>query len=202
MERTIKEDIVSKITNLKIIKKVIIYIFALIVLLVLLFNVIKIQNIVLKKIYPLKYSNYVEKYSEEYNVDKMLVYAIIKAESNFNPNIVSSSNAIGLMQLLEKTAMETANKMNVEYTENCLYDPELNINLGIKYFSELLEEYNNNYLLALTAYNAGTGNLKQWMEQGIIKEDGTNIEDIPFKETNSYVRKISRDYSIYKELYN
>lgn len=202
MEKTIKKDEVSSINNIKTIKKTIISVFSIVIILILLFSIVRIQDIIIKAIYPQKYSEYVEKYALEYGVDSMLVYAIIKAESNFKPNIKSSSNAMGLMQLLDETAKETAKKIGIDYTEGCLYDPETNIRLGIKYYSELLEEYDNNYMLALTAYNAGTGNLKKWIEQGIIKPDGSNIEDIPYKETNNYVRKIVRDYNIYKDLYN
>ena len=202
MEKTVKKSENASINNLKIIKKSILSILILIIILILLFSIIRVQDIVIRKIYPQKYNEYVEKYSNEYGIDSMLVYAIIKAESNFNPQIESSSHAVGLMQLMDKTAKETAEKLNIEYTENCLYNPETNIQLGIKYYSELLKEYNNNYMLALTAYNAGTGNLKKWIEQGIINEDGSNIEDIPYKETNNYVRKIVRDYNIYKDLYN
>lgn len=202
MEKTIKSTEVPSITTLKTLKKVIIPVMILAIILILLFSVIRVQDIVIKKIYPQKYNEYVEKYALEYGVDSMLVYAIIKAESNFKPNIKSNSNAMGLMQLLEDTAKETANKIGIEYADGCLYEPETNIKLGIKYFSDLLKEYNNNYMLALTAYNAGTGNLKKWIEQGIIKPDGSNIEDIPYKETNNYVRKIVRDYNIYKDLYN
>lgn len=186
----------------KTITKVLIISITIILLFILLFNVIKVQNIILKNIYPIKYEEYVSKYSKEYEQDEMLMYAIIKAESNFNPSVKSTSNAVGLMQLMENTAKEIANKMDLEYEENVsLYDPEININLGVKYFSNLMKEYKNNYLLALTAYNAGIGNLNTWIEKGIINKDGSNIEDIPFKETNSYVRKIVRDYEIYKELY-
>ncbi len=202
MEKTIKNDVRSSINNLKVIKNSIISIFTLIIILILLFNVIRIQDIVIKNIYPQKYNEYVTKYATEYGIDSMLVYAIIKAESNFSPDIKSSSNAMGLMQLMEETAIETANKIGIEYTDGCLYNPEINIQLGIKYYSDLLKEYDNNYMLALTAYNAGTGNLRKWIEQGIIKPDGSNIEDIPYKETNNYVRKIVRDYNIYKDLYN
>ena len=152
--------------------------------------------------YPIKYSEYVYKYSEEYNVDPIMVFAIIKAESNFNPNVVSSSKAIGLMQLMDTTAEEIAGKLGVEFMKGAsLYNPELNIRFGTKYFAQLMKEYNDNYLLALTAYNAGIGNVKKWIEQGIIKADGSDIENIPFKETNNYVRKIVRDYKIYKDLY-
>lgn len=174
----------------------------LIIILFLLFGGIKIQNIILKKIYPLKYTEEVEKHSEKYGLDKLLVYAIIKAESNFEPNITSSSGACGLMQLMESTAKEIAKKVGYEYTvKEELYNPNINIMLGTKYFSELLEKYDNNLNLALSAYNAGIGNVSKWIENGIIAEDGSNIEDIPFQETNNYVRKILRDYNIYKSLY-
>ena len=186
----------------KVVKGIII-IAVIVCILILLFGVFKIQNIILKKIYPMKYSEYVYKYSDEYDVDPILIFSIIKAESNFNPNVVSSSNAIGLMQLMDTTAEEIAKKLEINFEKGMsLYNSELNIRLGTKYFSNLMKEYNNNYLLALTAYNAGIGNVKKWIEQGIIKEDGSDIENIPFKETNNYVRKIVRDYKIYKQLYN
>ena len=146
MEKTIKRDEVSGINNLKTIKKTIISVFSIVIILILLFSIIRIQDIIIKQIYPQKYSEYVEKYALEYGVDSMLVYAIIKAESNFKPNIKSSSNAMGLMQLLDETAQETAKKIGIEYTEGCLYNPETNIRLGIKYDSELVEEYENNYM--------------------------------------------------------
>lgn len=184
------------------IKKMLIILISIIIIFILLFSVLKIQNFVLKKVYPTKYSEYVYKYSKEYGVDPILVFAIIKAESNFNSNVVSTSNAIGLMQLMDTTAEEIAGKLGINFMKKAsLYNPELNIQLGTKYFSNLMKQYNDNYLLAITAYNAGIGNVQKWIEQGIIKEDGSDIENIPFKETNNYVRKILRDYKIYKKLY-
>lgn len=186
----------------KRITKILIILVIIVIMITLLFGVFRVQDIILKKIYPTKYSEYVYKYAEEYEVDPLLVFAIIKAESNFNPNVVSSSNAIGLMQLIDTTAEEIAKKLDINFLKGAsLYNPELNIRLGTKYFSDLMKEYNNNYLLALTAYNAGIGNVGKWIEQGIIKADGSDIENIPFKETNNYVRKIVRDYKIYKDLY-
>lgn len=67
--------------------------------------------------------------------------------------------------------------------------------------AKLLNRYNKNYILAIAAYNAGIGNVDKWLEQGIISSDASNIENIPFKETNMYVRKILRDYKIYERLY-
>lgn len=184
----------------KIIKFLIIIITLLLIFYVL-FKVINIDEMVMKKVYPLKYSEYVEKYAEEYNIDTYMVYAIIKAESNFNENAKSSSKAIGLMQIMEATAIETANKMNLNVEEEDLFDPELNIKIGLKYFTDLLKKYDNNYYLAIIAYNAGIGNVDKWIDDGTIKKDASDIENVPFRETNNYVRKILRDYDIYKELY-
>ena len=183
------------------VKKILI-IAIILLLIILLFGVIKVQNYILKKIYIMEYSEYVYKYSEENKIDPMLTFAIIKAESNFNRNIKSKSGAIGLMQLMEATATEEANEVGEEIivTES-LYNPEMNIKIGTKYFAKLMKKYNENYLLALAAYNAGRGNVDSWINQGIIKDDGSDIENIPFKETNNYVRKIVRDYKIYKKLY-
>lgn len=169
----------------------------------ILFKVVKIQNKILEQVYPMQYSEYVEKYSEENRVDQYMIYAIIKAESNFNPNVKSKSNAIGLMQLLEDTAIEVSNAIDEQsITEKQLYHPETNIKLGISYYSYLLKHYEGNNVLALTAYNAGMGNVDTWIKNGVIRADGTDIENIPYKETNNYVRKILRDYQIYIKLYD
>ena len=167
-----------------------------------LFKVVRIQDIILKNIYPTEYSEFVEKYAEEYGVDKYLIYAVIKAESNFNPDVTSGADAVGLMQLLEETAVERSNIINEEEVENIdLYDPETNIRLGTSYLAYLLELYNDNMVLAITAYNAGLGNVQQWIQDGIIKQDGSDIENIPYQETNNYVRKILRDYQMYLRIY-
>ncbi len=143
-----------------------------------------------------------EKYSEENGLDKYLVYAVIKAESNFNPNVKSNADARGLMQLMEETAVERSNVIENEDIEAYdLYDPETNIKLGTSYLSYLLELYDGNTVLAIIAYNAGLGNVKQWIKDGVIKPDGSDIENIPYKETENYVRKILRDYQMYLKIY-
>ena len=172
--------------------------------LIILVAIIKIFNIdkeILKNIYPKKYEEYVEKYSKEYNVDPLVVFSVIKAESNFKKDAKSSSGAKGLMQLMDATAEEMANKIDTSVAEEeSLFDPEKNIMIGVRYYSELLDMYEGNMLLALTAYNAGIGTVDNWIEKGIINSDGSNVENIPYKETNNYVRKILRDYKIYTNL--
>lgn len=208
-------------------KKLIIFLVILIVILaatLILFKIVRIQDVVLRQIYPLQYETYVEKYSEKNNLDKYLVYAVIKVESNFKPEATSSAGAIGLMQLMEETAVERLNV--ISYNENSsnennllnaasineetdssepdnndLYDPETNIKIGTSYLAYLIELYDGNIVLALTAYNAGLGNVEKWIKDGIIKADGSDIENIPYKETENYVRKILSSYQIYLKIY-
>lgn len=162
---------------------------------------LRIQKIIYKK----DYKEYVQKYAQEYNVDENLIYALIKAESNFNSNAKSSKDAIGLMQLMESTAQDVCKKTDLQISSDelseKLLEPDININIGTKYLSILIQKYGN-IEIAITAYNAGIGTVDNWIEKGIINSDGSNVENIPYKETNNYVRKILRDYEIYKKLYN
>ena len=108
------------------------------------------------------------------------------------------------MQLVESTAKEVSKKVDIQLPDDelkeKLLEPEININLGTKYLSILIEKYQN-IEIAVTAYNAGIGNVKTWILEGKIKSDGSDYENIPFPETNMYVRKVVRNYKIYKELY-
>lgn len=179
-------------------RKIILILCAIVlILLIILLNFTNIQ----KLIYRQDYSEYVEKYAKENNIDSLLVYAIIKAESNFDDDAVSNKGATGLMQLMNETAEEVAQNESIEFVSNdSLYNPEINIQIGVTYFANLLEIFGN-VAIALAAYNAGMGTVQSWIDDGIIKADGSDIENIPYKDTNMYVRKILNDYEIYKKLY-
>ena len=178
-------------------------IILMIIVIVFIIAIIDIPTKIQKLIYKKEYSEYVEKYAESYNVDENLVYAVIKAESNFNSDAKSNKDAIGLMQLVESTAKDVSKKVDIQLTDDelkeKLLEPEININLGTKYLSILIDRYQN-IEVAITAYNAGIGTVDNWIEKGVIKVDGSDIENIPYKETNNYVRKILRDYKIYTNL--
>ena len=160
----------------------------------------KIQKI----IYPKKYYEIVSTYSKEYGVEENLIFAIIKAESDFNEEAVSHKKAIGLMQIMEETAIDVAKQIDIPLDKSNIRqqigEVQNNIKIGIKYISSLLEKYKNKEV-ALAAYNAGIGTVNDWIEEGIINKDGSDIEKVPYKETNQYVRKILRNYKIYEELY-
>ena len=164
------------------------------------YNYKNIQNIILKKIYIKEYEEIVEEYSKEYELDSNLIYAIIKAESNFKKDAISNKGAKGLMQLMDATSADIANVLNIKFDNEKILEPQYNIMIGTKYISMLINKYQN-ISLALAAYNAGSGNVDKWIKEGTLNDNGNNIENIPFKETNNYVRKILRDYQIYIQIY-
>lgn len=156
-----------------------------------------------KKIYPIKYGNYIEKYSQTYDIDPYLVAAIIKVESNYDKDARSNKNAIGLMQMTPATAKEVAEKMKIEnFNTTMLYEPEINISMGCWYLNDLKEEFGDNVELILAAYNGGRGNVKKWLKNSEYSKDGENLHYVPFGETDKYIKKVKVNYNIYKRLYN
>ena len=178
---------------MKKIKKFIIFI-----ILIYIIKTIDINYFFLNIYYPIKYEELISKYSNEYEIDKELIYAVIKNESNFKTNSVSARKAKGLMQIMDTTANELAFDLKYENGID-LFNEETNIEIGTYYLSKLLKKYKN-INITLAAYNAGMGNVNKWIEAGLIKAGGSDIENIPFKETENYIRKVIRDYKIYKKI--
>lgn len=116
----------------------------------------------------------IEAAASRHGVDANLVRAIIKVESNFNPRAVSRKGALGLMQLMPRTAQS----MNVTNA----FDPEQNVDAGVRHLKSLLDNYNGNVELSLAAYNAGSAAVQR--NKGIP----------PYRETRDYVRKITGLY--------
>ena len=152
-------------------------------------------------IFPLKYMNYVEKYSKEYNLDPYFVMAVMKAESNFDEDAKSNKDARGLMQITTSTGKWIAEKQGIiDFDTNLLLEPEVNIRFGCWYLNNLLSEFDD-LSLALAAYNGGSGNVTKWLNDPEYSSDGENLTYIPFKETKKYVDKVSTRYNVYKFLY-
>lgn len=152
-------------------------------------------------IYPAKYKDIVLKYSKEYEIDPSLVFSMIKVESNFKPEAVSPKNARGLMQITEKTGNWGAKELEIaDYGSEMLFNPETNIRIGCWYLSTLYSEFNETDLV-LAAYNGGSGNVAQWLNDNRLSSSGTILDRIPFKETQLYLKKVKNNYKIYKKLY-
>jgi len=157
----------------------------------------------LKSIYsPRKYFKTIKKYAKKNGVDKNIVLALIKRESFFNEGAVSSARAMGLMQLISKTAKRIAKKLKIRFRKRYLFNPEFNIRLGTFHIRELLDKYSGKMYLALAAYNAGTHRVDKWINdyRGFPEEEF--IEMIPFTETRNYVKNVMRNYFFYKYYYN
>jgi tetratricopeptide (TPR) repeat protein len=148
---------------------------------------------------------YIEKAIEEssqYKLSPYLVLGLMRQESAFNKKVVSSARAIGLMQLLPTTAKRVARSMGEKSPgQEDLKKPEVNIKLGVKYLSGLLNNFEDNIIFALASYNAGPGKVKQWMRIRSHLRPLEFMESIPYKETRNYVKKVLRNYVIYKTLY-
>ena len=152
--------------------------------------------------YPIKYEHFVEKYSEEYKLDKYLVFAVIRTESRFDKYAVSRADAKGLMQLTDETGEECAKKLGIsKYTSDALFDPEINIQLGCYYLRRLLDNYDN-VDTALAAYNGGPGNVDLWLKDKNYSDGFGNLTNIPFEETKKYVLRVRDAWGMYKNIYD
>ena len=139
--------------------------------------------------YPLRYSEYVRVHAAEHGLDPALLAAVIYQESKFRPSVVSSSGAIGLMQLTPSTARGIAIRTGGSaFRTDDLYNPEINIRYGAWYLDNLFKKYGNEQLV-LAAYNAGQGNVDRWRARG---------EGIQFSETRAYVKRVEHLKSIYR----
>ena len=156
-------------------------------------------------VYPLTHFSIVKEAASENSLDPYLILAIIKTESGFNENAKSNKDAKGLMQMLDSTANEVNDNINiVDSVDDNIYDADVNIKLGCKYFSNLVKRYDGNYYLAICAYNAGMGNVDKWLENGYIEknlDEYTNV-NLPFEETSKYLEKVISSYKIYVKLYS
>ena len=154
----------------------------------------------LKAVYPLGYYKSIKPLSEKYGLDPLLLIALIREESHFNPEIESSAGALGLMQLMPATAKEVATRNKIDFSQESITDIPLNLKLGAIYLKRLLKYFDNNAVFALASYNGGIGNVRRWRKKN-NKDLDHFIESITFPETRFYVKKVLRSYNIYKFIY-
>lgn len=139
--------------------------------------------------FDLQYDEHISTCCKQYQVDISFVYAIIKAESNFDDNALSDKGAVGLMQIMPSTATFVANQVGLQNFE--LTNPKDNITLGVAYLSYLGKKFDNQKDV-ICAYNAGENKVKEW-----LKTDGK----IPYPETKTYLKRVTLNQKIYNALY-
>jgi len=161
------------------------------------------KNHFLKAIYPEHYSEYVDKYAKQNSLDHNLIYAVIKNESSFKPKAYSSIGAMGLMQLTPQTFewIQTKTPETESYTNNDLYNPEVNIHYGTLVLSSLITEFGS-VDTSLAAYHAGRGRVNGWLIDSKYSLDGKKLDYIPYADTRAYVKKVLETRDIYKKLYD
>ncbi|HYX16423.1 MAG TPA: transglycosylase SLT domain-containing protein, partial [Nostoc sp.] len=152
--------------------------------------------------YPFPYLREIEKWSIERKLNPLLVTALMRQESRFEPKIKSVADATGLMQVLPSTAKWIAPQIKVDFKTISLENPNDNIMLGTWYLGHTHEQYNNNSLLAIASYNAGPGNVSKWLQTQTTQDPDEFVEQIPFDETKNYVRQVFGNYWNYLRLYN
>lgn len=155
-----------------------------------------------KFLYPYPYRQTVEFYADRYNVDKSLVAGVILTESKFKEEAVSVHGATGLMQLMPDTAQWIAHQIeDKNFSTDKLYNPQTNIKYGTWYLSELQDEFYGNKILMLAAYNAGRGNVHEWIDAYGWDKNFSDYNQIPFPETREYVKRVLDNEIKYQELY-
>ncbi len=157
-------------------------------------------------LYPLAYWDNVQTYAYEQNLDPLLVCSVMRQESFFDPLSLSHAQAYGLMQIIPSTARAIASKMRPfpggKFELSHLYQPEININFGCRELADLMVKYEGNIVFALIGYNAGENALTRWLNRYSASNLDEFVENISYKETRNYVKKVIKNYGLYLHLYN
>lgn len=150
--------------------------------------------------YPIHYQELITAEAEKYDLDPLLIAAIIHVESRWRADAISPKGATGLMQLMPTTGEWVGSRLQLEISEVDLINPETNIKLGSWYINYLQQQFPT-IIAALAAYNGGQGNVRQWLADEVWDGSLTTVADIPFYETRSYVQKIDSTWDIYRKIY-
>ena len=153
--------------------------------------------------YPLKYRETVDQYAEEYQMDPLVIYAVIRTESGFDENAESNVGARGLMQITEETFAWIKLKIapNESLTFDDLWDPQVNIRFGSYYLDCCLERYGGDLATASAAYHSGWGTVDGLLEQAQYAAGEDRLAEFPYPQMARYVKKVTNAYQSYQRLY-
>lgn len=164
------------------------------------FKALKQQIGYWQALYPFPYMETIEQWAQQRQLNPMLVIALIRQESRFEPEIESSAGAIGLMQVIPETADWVAKQVSLK--DYSLKNPVDNINIGTWYLDYTHREYTNNSMLAVASYNAGPGSVADWIKKYGLDDPDRFVEEIPYPETRGYVESVLGNYWNYLRIYN
>jgi soluble lytic murein transglycosylase len=151
-------------------------------------------------LYPFPFEQPIANWSQQHKLNPMLVTALIRQESRFEPQIKSVVGATGLMQVMPETAEFIAAEMKVKGYN--LQSPEDSIKFGTWYLGHTHDEYNDNSMLAVASYNAGPAAVSDWLAKSKTRDPDEFVEAIPYDETKGYVKSVFANYWNYLRLYN
>lgn len=151
-------------------------------------------------LFPFPYQSQILQDAKQEEINPLLVISVMRKESTFNPTIDSEVGAVGLMQIVPPTAQWVAKQ--IQMSDYSLINPEDNIKIGTWYLRHNHHRYDDNSLLAVASYNAGTGNVNAWLNRFDINDPDRFVEQIPFPETKDYVEGVFGNYWNYLRLYN
>lgn len=169
---------------------------------------------ILQFAFPREHLDAIQKYGTTHEIDRNLILSVIRQESGFVKNAVSSSRAMGLMQLVPGTAKETAKWIRLKNFRipESLFHPETNIRMGTHYMRRMLKKYKGVVPMAMAAYNVGPGNMDRWLRQrtdlenwaefGKDTADDMWMDELPWGETSFYAKATLRNYILYKIIYD
>jgi soluble lytic murein transglycosylase len=156
---------------------------------------------ILKIIFPLDYWPLIRQHAAQHHLDPYFVAALIAQESTFDKDVTSSANAVGLMQIMPATGRRWARRLGIRgYSTRKLTVAEINVRIGTAYFADLMKQFGGEHL-ALAAYNAGDSRAVKWLNERMGLPRDEFIDDIPFPETQNYVRRILGTAEDYRRLY-
>lgn len=158
-------------------------------------------SVIIQTVYPVQYKSLVEENAEEFGIDKELLYALIKTESGFNNEAVSSVGAKGLTQITPETFSWLQTKTGEQLEEDDLFKPEISVYYGAYFLNMLIEEFEDKQT-ALAAYHAGRGKVNEWLADPRISPDGKTLENIPYKDTAKYVERVMKYCEKYRKIYD
>jgi soluble lytic murein transglycosylase len=151
--------------------------------------------------YPRPYSATVEAAAAEYQVDPLLIWSMMRAESVYDPTALSGAGARGLMQVMPDTQSWIAEQLKIDLPPGAAFTPEANIRMGAWYLHYLLQQFKGDAELAIAAYNGGQGSVANWLSDPQVANRDDWLRWIGFGQTREYLERVGLNYEIYKQLY-